>query len=546
MEWQQQKAAYASILSSVGEAIVLFDIDGRIFQCNRQFSAMLSCLDGDTQDKTVFSLLGSNDSLKERLASAVQGQAATGEMAVVLNGTSLYVAAKWGPLREGAEIFGGYLILTDITQRKNREEMLKERHLRLHSLISKAHIGIVVINQNHKVIESNQRFADMLGYTMEEVIDLHTWDWEADMPKEQIQEVFKDLSKINTTFQTRHRRKDGTMYDANVSAAGTRIQGRYGEYNAVICICEDITAQKETERKLIQSEKKFRNFVENAADIMCITNADGIILYVSPNCEKMWGLTQAEIGGRHFTDLFDLCDRERYSQRMREVFKSGIIPYVEFPFTDREGRRHWYGINGSLSADDKGTPILICSARNIDEKKQYEEKLKYLSTHDQLTGIYNRAYLNTQLEKPWEPALYPISILCCDIDGLKSVNDTLGHDTGDEMIKASARLLEVSLGPQDVLARIGGDEFVIVMPGTDEPRAWKMIRRIKADFKGHHVPKTDYSLGISIGHATVYDPGMSLGKALKEADTNMYIDKRFKEKRAGRHISSPSTGKYNY
>lgn len=528
MDWQQQKAAYQSVLFSINEAIVLFHHDGHILECNQQFGDMFHCHPDDRMNISLFSLLGINEPLAGHLRSALSGNSDSGEVKIEFADTSLYAAAKWGPLMDGGEVFGGYLILADITDRKNKEDMLTERYLRLHSLISKARLGIVVIDQSHKVIESNRRFADMLGYTMEEVTDLYTWDWEVNMPKEQIKVEFGDLSQIDTFFQTQHRRKDGSVFDVNVSATGTCIQGRDGDYNAVICICEDISAQKETERKLIRSEKMFRNFVENAADIMGISNPDGIILYVSPNCEKTLGLAQEKIVGRHFMEVFDLHDRESYTRRMNGVFRTGVVPYVEFPFLDAAGKRHWYGIKGSLSTDEAGGPILICSARNIDEKIEYEEKLKYLSTHDQLTGIYNRAYLNEALEREYAPEMYPISVLCCDIDGLKAVNDTLGHDMGDEMIMASARLLKGSIGEKDTLARIGGDEFVILLPGIDEPWAWNLIHKIKADFKRRRIPYMDHPLDISIGHATVNGPERPLHRALKEADANMYADKRYK------------------
>lgn len=529
MDWEQLRTAYRSIFSSIGDAFVLYDHSGRLAECNEQFADLFNCHPDDKTTPSIFSLLGDNDALIDHVRGALGGRSDSGEMKIALSDTSLYAAAKWGPLMNGGEMYGGYLILTDITDRKNREDMLTERYLRLHSLVSKAHLGIVVIDQSHKVIESNLRFADMLGYTLEEMTGLYTWDWEVLMPEEQIREDFKDLSKIDMLFETHHRRKDGSIFDVKVSASGTRIQGRDGEYNAVICICEDISAQKETERKLVYSERQYRNFVENAADIMCILDPGGIIRYVSPNCEKMWGLSTEEIKGRPFTDLFDLDDKRRYMRKIHEVFRSGDIPYVEFPFLDKEGRRHWYGINGSLSVDEEGAPILICSARNIDEKIEYEEKLRYMSTHDQLTGIYNRAYLNEALEREYEPEMYPISVLCCDIDGLKAVNDTLGHDMGDEMIIACARLLSASIGPRDILARIGGDEFVVILPGIDEPWAWNLIHKIKTNFKRRRIPYMDHPLNISIGHATVYGLGKPLKRALKEADANMYADKRYKK-----------------
>lgn len=531
MNWQGQIEAYRSMFDTIGVAIALYDAKGRILQCNRLFTEMAGRISGCGEEGTVFSRLGGSDALRKYLTSALGGESAEAQIGIACRDkTTLYVLIRWGPLTEGEEIFGGYIILSDITKQRQREEWIKERYTRLHSLLSKALLGIVVINQDHKVVEANQRFTDMLGYSMEEVKRLHTWDWEVNMSEEEIRKQFSNLSKVNTIFQTRHRRKDGSVYDVSVCAAGTIIQGRRGEYNAVICICEDISAQKETERKLVQSEKKYRNFVENAADILYIVNESGIVLYVSSNCERMLGFTPAEIKGRHFSELMELDRREYYIQRVGEFFRTGDISYAEVVLRDKKGKKHWYGIKSTVSADEMGTPILICSARNIDDKKEYEEKLKYLSNHDQLTGIFNRNYFNAELERQYAAGEFPFTIVSCDIDGLKVVNDTYGHDAGDEMLKTSAQILRSSLREQDVLARIGGDEFAIILPRADTVQAEKVLRKIRANFARHRAKAADHVRSISLGYATVRSADMPLSCAIKRADANMYIDKRAKDR----------------
>lgn len=150
---------------------------------------------------------------------------------------------------------------------QDSELYTKEQYRRLEALINSAKLGMVIIDQTHRAIHSNQRFADMLGYTMEEVLELYTWDWEAITPREEIEADFSDLAKIDFTLETRHRRKDGSTFDVEVNGTGINF-GNSPEDNAILCFCQDISARKEAERRLIESERKFKSFVENAADMI--------------------------------------------------------------------------------------------------------------------------------------------------------------------------------------------------------------------------------------------------------------------------------------
>jgi PAS domain S-box-containing protein len=138
----------------------------------------------------------------------------------------------------------------DITGEKATRQAL-ENDAELHRvLIENSTDGIAIFDQDHCIIEANQRFADLLGYSREELLRLHTWDFEANLSEEDIRQGFRDLSQTHVTFETRHRRRDGTIYDAEVSAGGARIGGR----NVVITVTRDISTRKRAERELLDSE----------------------------------------------------------------------------------------------------------------------------------------------------------------------------------------------------------------------------------------------------------------------------------------------------
>jgi len=399
----------------------------------------------------------------------------------------------------------------------DRESLLLE-------LIGKARLGIVVIDQEHRVIEANRRFCEMLGYTSKEITSLYTWDWAKDMSEEQIRESFRDLSQIDVTFESRHCRKDGSMYDAEVSATGTNL----GNRNVVICICQDISAKKQTERELAKSEKKFRNYVENAADIIFTLSPQGIVKYISPNCKRIWGYEQADIEGTHAVKLLHPSESVPFKAWMNRTFVNSSKSFSEYRFKHKDGRFHWYGLNFSkLTENDE--LILICNARNIDETKEYEEKLRYLSLYDQLTGISNRTFFYEELCRQEKLSSYPLSVLVCDLDGFKAINDNYGHPIGDKMIIVCSHLIRSALRKEDFLARLGGDEFAVLLKNTSEQDTAKVIEKIKEKFDIYNMSHQDIKLSISIGQATTQDAAYPLSDLVIKADKHMYIEKNTKK-----------------
>ena len=176
---------------------------------------------------------------------------------------------------------------------------------------------------------------------------------------------------------------------------------------------------------------------------------------------------------------------------------------------------------------------VLIALQDITARKKAEEYLRYLGTHDVMTGLYNRAYFEETLQRLEANRQDPISFIIIDLNGLKETNDSLGHYAGDGLIRRTGEVLKASLEVDQIAARIGGDEFVIIMPDSTPETAALAIERLQSLVKMNNKYYRDPELSISLGAATSAS-GLSLEKVISLADDAMYRDKgQFHRRRKG-------------
>jgi len=276
-----------------------------------------------------------------------------------------------------------------------------------------------------------------------------------------------------------------------------------------------------------KGEERFRLLAENAQDIVYRVRLkpERHFEYLSPAVTAITGFRPDEF----YADsrLAVQIALPEFRPVIESVY-DGSYDYRQPLVTERRhkgGRRIWleqrmtpiYGSAGELVA-------IQGIIRDITGQKLLEEQLTYLSLHDSLTGLYNRAYLEEELDRLEDGRSDPVSLLSVDVDGLKFVNDTRGHPAGDELLRAVARALRATFRHSDVLARVGGDEFVAVLPRTDASTAREMISRLGQKLAEANLDRGDAPLSVSAGAATT-DGGTPLRLTLTQADQAMYQDK---------------------
>ena len=189
----------------------------------------------------------------------------------------------------------------------------------------------------------------------------------------------------------------------------------------------------------------------------------------------------------------------------------------------KDGAIVWVEISSKVVYDNNTTAYYEGIVRNIDERKKSEEKIIYLSYHDYLTDIYNRYFFEEELKRLDSKRLYPISVIISDINGFKLVNDTFGHDKGDEILKNTAKILKTCFRKEDIVARYGGDEFIIILPSTSKDVAASIVARVHDLFKQKFYK--EFIMSLSIGIATKESTEQNIIELVKIAEDNMYKHK---------------------
>ncbi len=259
-------------------------------------------------------------------------------------------------------------------------------------------------------------------------------------------------------------------------------------------------------------------------------NNEGIFLGCNKAFESFSGLPQSDIIGKSMADIAPSSLADRFSETDNELFRHGGTQIYESTISFANGTLHDVIFYKATFNNIDNTPGgLVGTILDITERKQTEEKLRYMSTHDPLTGLYNRGYFQEELERLELGRQFPVSIVVSDIDKLKYVNDTLGHAEGDDLITRAALMLKGAFRAEDVVARIGGDEFAVLLPSADAQVVEDALSRVMSKIEASNATGVSFPLSMSFGAATA-SKGERLEETLKLADKRMY-EHKFKKTR---------------
>ena len=277
-------------------------------------------------------------------------------------------------------------------------------------------------------------------------------------------------------------------------------------------------------------------FVQATRSLVVVVDRDGRILLANPALQRFTGRTWGELAGRHFWDVYVVPEQVLLAQdAIERAIATGVAHPQEGDWLTADGQRRRVAMQNDVVLDDAGRPWAIaCVGLDVTEQRRQEDQLHQRAQTDLLTGLSNRATLFDALRRRLDPTVgNGCGLLFCDLDDFKVVNDRHGHAVGDQvLLEVAARLQEVA-GPDDLVARFGGDEFVVVCDNDEErlrSLAEQVTERIRRPMRG---PDGDLVVGVSVGTAMAR-PGEAVDVLIARADQVMYGVKTHQRRRRPR------------
>ncbi|MDA8337265.1 MAG: PAS domain S-box protein [Peptococcaceae bacterium] len=392
---------------------------------------------------------------------------------------------------------------------------VEERYRQVLELSSSA----IVIHRDGKLVFANSSAARMWG--AKSPADMISGDVFDFIHPDSLEKVWDRIGKmitlgvsvepIDEDFQAR----DGTIFNMEVAAAPITYMGE----PAIVVVAENVTLRKEM-------VALFQTMSDHAPNAIAIIQ-DQRICYINRMFVEISGYSEDELIGKTSLSIILGADRpkvRRYSAKM--LAGERTIPY-EYRGVKKNGEIIWL-MESMARIQYRGKPAILANLIDITERKQMEEQVKNAVLYDRMTGHYNRVYFEEEMRRLAKARPLPVSVVVCDVDGLKLVNDTMGYDAGDRLIKVAGDLVSACTGGRHMVARMGAGEFHILLSETSAAAVAGFCEQLAGRIEKHNVDNPGLPLSMSIGMATWGEAGSEqpdLSQVLKVAYSHMFREK---------------------
>jgi diguanylate cyclase (GGDEF)-like protein/PAS domain S-box-containing protein len=412
-------------------------------------------------------------------------------------------------------IIGGFLafcsgaLVWSLIYTREAQKSLKWSEERFFLLCKNAPVLISSFDKDGKVLVWNKEAEKSLGYSFQEI---------------------SKYPKIDEAIQS-----DGTFHEYELeNKSGERRTQLWAKMclpnGDTLSIGHDITERKRSEESLIESEEQFRQMFTKQEVIMYLVDPDTLnILDANEAAQRFYGYSLETFKQMKVTHL-NLLSPIEIKNELNKAFKekSG---HWEFKHRLADGAIRDVEVRSTLIRL-KTKRFFFIIVHDISERKKTEEQLRYITFHDSLTGLYARSYFEEEMRRLDTRRSGTVGLIVCDLDGLKLVNDTLGHESGDQMLINAATIFKSCFRDSDIVARVGGDEFVVVIEDATNKGIEEACDRLKNGIRMNNEDHQGVPVSLSIGHAISSGPTISMRELFKEADNNMYREKLHRGQKA--------------
>jgi diguanylate cyclase (GGDEF)-like protein/PAS domain S-box-containing protein len=520
----------AAIVEFSEDAIIGKNVDGVITTWNRAAEKMYGYTAAEVVGRDLSLILPSERqaelrAMMERVQNGLSVECLETQR-LTKTGSVLDVSLTISPMKDAnGLVTGASAIARDITLRKRAEEQLKLQSAALEAAAN----AIVITDFKGTIAWANHAFTTMTGYSKEEVLGKNHRLLKSG---EQTESYYAELWSTISAGKIWHgelvnRRKDGTTYTEEMTITPVTQDLGSATDTYFIAIKQDITERKKAE----ETTQRLASIVEFSEDAIITKDMDGAITSWNRGAEKIYGYTSGEVVGHNLSFLLHPERQAEIQAIMERVLSGHPIECLETQRLAKTGSVLDVSLSVSPIKDASGHIAGASAiARDITQRKAAEKQVQFLAYYDALTGLPNRTLLQDRLSKALASARRQkgkVALLVLDLDEFKTINDSLGHSVGDPVLKEVAERLKKWSREQDTVARVGGDEFLIVLTAVKEVAdaavaAKRLMDTITAEFvvQGH-------SLGIScsVGISIFPEHGRDGETLIKNADAAMYCAK---------------------
>ncbi|HYM49320.1 MAG TPA: PAS domain S-box protein [Candidatus Limnocylindrales bacterium] len=527
----------AAIVESSDDAILAVDYDGTILSWNQAAARLFGY------------------SAAEVIGHHVALLAPTGESSVVLanlerlrrgepvrevevkrrrkDGSLIEVRLTVAPVRDAT---GGIVafstIFRDLSERIRQEAALRAKDTSYRKIVETAHEGIWIVDGQDRTTFVNQRMADLLGYTVAEMLERSPNDFYLNDEDRTARDQHRERVRegIRETRDVVYRRRDGTPLW--VLVASTPVLDEDGTPMGTLAMVTDITARVKAEQSLRASERLFRGIFNESPAGQILSSADRRIIAVNRAFCQMTGYTEAEILEVGWEAITPPEDESGIYPAFERLWSGEVNSMqMERRYLRKDGSVLWGQVSVARVVDDDGrSQYVIDQVQDISDRRQVQQTLEHQALHDALTGLPNRVLVLDRLNQAILLARRQgsrVALLIADLDHFKEVNDSFGHQAGDQLLCQVGERFTAQLRDTDTVARLGGDEFAIVLMGADREGAAEVADKLIATLERPFVVEGQaLDVGASIGIAIYPDHADDADGLFRRSDIAMYVAKR--------------------
>jgi diguanylate cyclase (GGDEF)-like protein/PAS domain S-box-containing protein len=525
---------------------ILVSTDMQLLEANPKFVSDFNIHLDEIQQKGFFDLpfieASSIDSLKEYMNRAINGENLTSKMLYFIdkNKKRRCYTATFTSLTSNGEIIAVFIILQEITAFiKQGEELRSVSHglETLKNAISSA-ADIIFTNTDGIIVDVNDRVIENTGFSREEMIgNSHNMFNSGHHSKEFFKTLWGTV-KAGKIWRDEvcNRNKDGELYW--VDSTIIPIMNEQGEVDQYLTFQYNISSKKRLMSELYKIESTFQAITENTNDFILIANKYGVIKYASPSYIRKLGYSEKELIGQSYEQFLTPESLDLWKKEMKKNKVTGKLENkIDLQLVTKNNETFWTEGNYTITLDmTQKISDTVMVSREITERKQLEDNLTYLAYHDSLTHLGNRRMLMREFPEICENAQRnneAVALFYLDGDNFKQINDLYGHDVGDEFLIGFGKAIEKSIRANDLVVRLGGDEFLIVVTDLSldedvrEVQLKQIVERIRQQLKeGFIIRDLHFSPTTSIGISIYPHHSESLESLVDLADRALYQAKQ--------------------